>query len=269
MSYPEITSLTNARIKKVMQLKDRKERDRTGLTLVEGQREISLALEAGVAVRQVYLCPAYLEQAERERWKKICTQLSAPLFEISEKVYDRMTFGQREAGILAVCQPKRMTLKELSLTAEPLCIIVEGLEKPGNLGAILRTCDAGGVDVLILCQGQTDIYNPNCIRASLGTVFTVPVIETTNPEAHAFLMDRKIPIFGTWPKAKTMYTQMDYGLSSALVLGSEHAGVSAFWRQRANHLIRIPIRGKGDSLNVSAAAAICIYKILEKRYVLR
>jgi RNA methyltransferase, TrmH family len=168
-------------------------------------------------------------------------------------------------GIVALARQPDLGLKNLKLGQNSLLVIVEGVEKPGNLGAILRTCDAAGVDGLIVCDGRTDVYNPNVIRASLGAVFTVPVVACENQQALDFLRSHQIRVIGTFPDSKKSYLKADYSVPAAILLGSEQEGLSPFWRENADDQVLITMSGKVNSLNVSISAAIVIYEALRQR----
>ena len=264
----KITSLHNPQLKKIIQLREHKTRQLTGLTIVEGLREISRLKEAqaaGVLFEELFVCRGFLKKDGKKDLVKEIELQGIPVAEVSKEIYAKISFGDRLEGLLAVCRPKFFTLEELQLRKIPLIVVAEGLEKPGNLGAILRTCDAAGVDGLLVCDGQTDIYNPNVIRASLGTVFGVRVVQSTQKDALKFLKDSNIQICAATPQAATSYFQMNFKGPAAIVLGSEEKGLSDFWLNHADRKVKIPMRGKADSLNVSATAAIVVYEALRQR----
>ena len=239
-------------------------RDQTGLTLVEGQREIRQVLKAHVPVEKIFVCPELCDQGfyrELLSWKK-----GGPIvLEVSKQLFSKISFGERQEGLLAVVKPQRISLRDISFKNIPLLVMVEGVEKPGNLGAILRTADAAGIDALLVCAGRTDVYNPNVIRASLGAVFTVPVVEGDGEAILKFLKEKKITICTTLPLAKKVYTQVDLKIPLAIVLGSEQNGLNRFWIDHADTQVKIPMHGQVDSLNVSTSAAIMIYETLRQR----
>ncbi len=265
MPFNKITSLHNPRIKKIILLREPGERKITGQTVVEGIREVTLACTGKVKICEIFCCPALLQGREAGPLLKKMEDSLIPIGELTKEVYSRISYGDRQEGLIAVCQPSRLSLDDLKTTSNPLYVVIEGVEKPGNLGAILRTCDAAGVDALFHCQGLTDLYNPNVIRASLGTVFTVPVIETTNEQAYDYFKKHRVTIYVTAPEAKMAHFQIIFAPSAGLVLGSEHEGISEFWRKRADTLLKIPMAGKVDSLNVSTSTGICLYEILRQR----
>lgn len=264
MAFEKITSAKNEGIKDVLGLRERKNRDAQGLTLIDGIREFETAIAAGVVIEKVYLCPELVERKAKALEARII-QLKIPALEASRPVFEKIAFGDRVEGIVAVARQPQKTVQGFRLGRNPLLVVVEGIEKPGNLGAILRTCDAAGVDGLIVCDGRTDVYNPNVIRASLGAVFTVPVAAGENQTVLDFLKSQKIKIAGTFPDSKKSYLAGDYSGPSAILLGSEQEGLSGFWQKNADQKIQIPMSGKVNSLNVSTSAAIVIYEAVRQR----
>lgn len=258
----KITSLANPKIKRIVHLKHHRSRAKNGLTIVEGHREIGRALEAGVKFQELYVCEGYEIPATSSRNLEA---LRIPLYETTKSVFSKMAYGDRQEGILGICQPRVLSLADLRLSKMPLLLVVEGVEKPGNLGAILRTADGAGIDGVIVCDEKTDLYNPNVIRASLGTIFSVKTVVSSNPETYNFLKSKKIQICVTSPQAKRIYTEVDGKMPLAMVVGSEQQGVTDFWQQHADARVKIPMKGAADSLNVSAAAAILLYEILRQR----
>ena len=264
MQPKQLTSLKNPDIKKVVRLRERKFRDRTRLTIVEGLREILAAVEAKVDIKELYVCRELFDnRGEGALVKRISS--NTPVMEITKEAFAKIAYGDRQEGLLAVCQPKHLTLNELLVDENSLWVIVENVEKPGNLGAILRTCDAGGVSGVVVCDHATDLYNPNIIRASLGIVFSIPVVPTSNQNALQFLQKNKINIVAAMPNAKLVYTQANFKGSCAIVLGSEEKGLSDFWKKNSSMQVNIPMLGHADSLNVSSTAAILIYEAIRQR----
>ena len=265
MAFEKITSVKNEGIKKVLELRDRKGRDASGLTLIDGMREISAAIKADIGIQRLYICPDLLGTESLEALTRYGSQRSVEILETTKVVFEKMAFGDRNEGVIAVAKPGTPKIDGLRLGKNPLVVIIEQVEKPGNLGAILRTCDAAGVDAVLVCDARTDIYNPNVIRSSLGAVFTVKTASGTNDEALKFLKANKIKIAGTFPDATVSYERHDYRTPSAIVLGSEQAGLSNFWHEHSDVKINIPMRGQVNSLNVSATAAIVIYEAIRQR----
>ncbi len=237
-----------------------------GLTIVEGVREIARALEGGVTFHVLYICRESIGNSEVA--SALIKELDAhkiPVYETTQSVFSKISYGDRSEGVLAICAPKPRLFKDLSLKPSPLFAIVESVEKPGNLGAILRTCDGAGVDGVIVCDERTDMYNPNVIRASLGTVFSINVVVSSNEEAFEFLKSKSIKICATLPRAETVYTKTDLTGALAVVVGSEQSGLTDFWVQHADLTVKIPMQGRADSLNVSASAAILLYETIRQR----
>jgi len=261
----KITSVTNPRIKTIVHLRDSHKRKKKNCILVEGYREVCCALEAKVVLREIYLCPELLDDSQKSRIDKIKSSLNTPVYETTRKVFSQISYGERLEGILAVGEPPQHSFDEFKSKKDFLFIVVEGVEKPGNLGAILRTCDGAGVDGIIVCDNQTDIYNPNVIRSSLGTIFSKKVIKSSPEDAFQFLKSNNVKICATLPQAQKIYTQANLVGSLAIVVGSEHAGLSDFWIRHADECVRIPMIGKADSLNVSASTAILIYETIRQR----
>ncbi|HBR14861.1 MAG TPA: RNA methyltransferase [Candidatus Omnitrophica bacterium] len=267
-----IISLTNLRIKHLVKLRTHGPKERQGLTIVEGGREILRAFEAKVPFKELYVCReqgessiGLEEMGGKESFIKKIAALKVPVFEVSKSVFAKISYGERREGLLALCAPRPLSLEQLHRKENPLYVIVETVEKPGNLGAILRTADGVGVDGVIVCDAQTDIYNPNVIRASLGTVFCVEVAVTSTRESVRFLKERDIRICAAVPCAKNVYSQVNMKGPLAIVLGSEQKGLSDLWASQADIQVRIPMKGKADSLNVSTAAAILLYEALRQR----
>lgn len=270
--HASINSLTNPRIKQLVKLRTHRPREKQGLTIVEGSREILRAFEAKVPFKEIYICRENWKSAggpdeiggEESLVRKIAA-LGVPVLEVSRPVFAKISYGERMEGLLALCAPRPLSLERFHRKENPFYVIVETVEKPGNLGAILRTADGAGVDGVIVCDAQTDIYNPNVIRASLGTVFCVAVAEASTTESVRFLKERDVRICAAMPSAENVYTDVNMRGPLAIVLGSEQKGLSDFWSSRADIQVRIPMKGKADSLNVSTAAAILLYEALRQR----
>ena len=259
-----INSPQNSRIRNICKLSViAKERKEQGLFVIEGARELSLALVGGYVPDSVYICPRLFA-------KNDCSELlqsvpSTILCEVSEAVFQKIAYRESSDGILALVRPKSHRLSDLQLPDNPFIIVLEAVEKPGNLGAILRTADAAKVDAVIVCNPSTDIYNPNTIRASIGCVFTVPVAVGSNKEVLIFLQDRGIQTFAAELKAAQWYQDSDFTPPSAIVMGTEAEGLSNFWLIRADRRIKIPMRGVIDSLNVSVSTAILTFEAMRQR----
>ena len=268
-----ITSPTNPRIKAVVKLADRRTRDAARRTVVEGVREVGLALGRGVAPVEAYVCPELIAGPEAERAARHLVGLAASglteLFYVSPPVFEKMAYRGQSGGLLLVIAYPNPSLDALTFRAAPFVVVVEEAEKPGNLGAVLRTADAAGVDALIVPtlpgSAGTDPHNPNVIRASLGAYFTVPTVAAPADAAIAWLRRQGIAIVATTPAATTLYTDADLTGPVAVVMGSEAWGLSETWLGAADVRLRIPMAGKVDSLNLSAATALLLYEVVRQR----
>jgi RNA methyltransferase, TrmH family len=256
-----ITSTQNPKIKNIIKLQKTKNRKNNNLIMIEGEREIFLALESGIKISEFYYCSDFASN-KYDVIDKINNNI---ITSVSAEIFKKIAYKEHPDGYLALAEPKHYFLKDLKLGEKPLVVVLEGVEKPGNLGAILRTADAAGVDAVLVCDGQTDIYNPNVIRASQGTVFTKQVAVCTNKEVIAWLKEKKIKTYAAALNAKKFYDDIDYNQSSAIVFGTEDKGLSEEWLCNAEELIKIPMHGEIDSLNVSNSAAIIIFEALRQR----
>ncbi len=261
----KITSSANERIKSVAKLRSRAARGEYHLTIAEGVREITCALESGVIFKECFVCPEILSKRKDEVILKSIYERRIPVIETTQNVFEKVAFGDRKEGILAVCHIPNITLKELSCLKEALFVVIEKVEKPGNLGAILRTCDGAGVDGVIICDQTTDIFNPNCIRSSLGTVFSLPLRQWTQEDTLQYLRNNHAKIIATSPQGSRVYTQVAMEGPVSIVIGSEQKGLSDFWMRHSDIKVRIPMRGKANSLNVSATAAVMIYEAIRQK----
>ncbi len=261
----EITSLKNPQVKNVVGLRERRFRDETGLTIVEGVREISLAQQAKLTFSQVFIEESFLKVSENKDFVAAMSAQAEEIFCLPEYVFEKMTFGHRHEGVLGVCTQPKKKLSDIKLSADPLLIVAESVEKPGNLGAILRTADAVKADGLIVCDPATDIYNPNVIRSSLGTIFSVCTVQASNEEVLKFFKANKILAYATLPASGEPYFHVDMKPALAVIMGSEEQGLSEFWQKHCDKALYIPMKGKVDSLNVSVSAAVVLYEIIRQR----
>lgn len=262
MTPETITSLQNLRIKRLIALQQNARRKKEGLVLIEGRKETEMAIAGGVKFTEAYFCPALTHTNDQE-WLHGQTQF--PVFAVSEQVFAKIAYRETTGGMVLVGHPVQPTLSTLTLSAQPLVLVVEKLEKPGNLGAILRTADAARADAVLVCDPSADPYNPNVVRASLGCVFTRQVVATTNQSAYQWLKEKGITIAVTSLEARQWYHEKDFRQPTALVMGSEAHGISAFWEKSADWLIKIPMLGSIDSMNVSVATAILTFEVLRQR----
>jgi TrmH family RNA methyltransferase len=260
-----ISSVQNPLIKNVLLLSDkpraRKEQNRI---VIEGLREITLATMSGFPITDLFYCPAIINDPDL-RSLFLHLEKNIEMVEVSADVFNRLAYRKDSGGVLALAEPRRLALSDLKLTKQPLLLVLETVEKPGNLGALLRTADAASLDAVIICDPQTDIYNPNAIRSGIGCIFTMPVVTTTSEEAMKWMRSAGIKMFGTALTASRCYHETDFKKPSAIIMGSEANGLSNGWLEGADDLIKIPMRGKIDSMNVSVSAAIVIFEAMRQR----
>lgn len=253
-----ISSLQNPLIKKVLLLQEKsRERKDANLFVIDGWKETQLAMVNGFEIETLLF---------RKGFGLNVDELAVGnILEISEEVFDRISYRGNTSKVVALAKPKSNTLSDLKLSKNPLVIVLDGVEKPGNVGAILRTADATGVDAVICCDTHSDIYNPNTIRSSVGCVFTKQIAVSSKEECLAFLKENNIAVYTTSLKAAKNYLEEDYQQPSAFVFGTEAEGVNAFWEEHSTANIIIPMRGQNDSLNVSNAVAIILFEALRQR----
>ena len=255
-----ITSLQNPRVKDAARLRDRRGRVQQGRIIIDGMREIERAIGAGVKLLELFV---ELNQLQPDAWQRLdaaARQCGATVYEVTPPVLEKLVFGSRSEGVVAVAAPPIHKLADLDAANLPLLAVLEGIEKPGNVGAVLRSADGAGVSAVIIADGGTDLYNPNCIRASLGTIFTLPVVTATATETLAWLRASGYQILAARVDAALDYSQVDYRPRSAIVLGSESEGLSPLWHVPDVQAIKLPMHGAADSLNVSATAAVLFYE---------
>ncbi len=255
----EITSTQNPLIKSLVQLQEKaKARRQSGTFLIEGQREIELAVLGGYDLETVLFLPELADL-------KILNSYNAELIQISRDVYEKLAYRDSTEGILAVAKTKKADLTSLILPENPLILIAESIEKPGNLGALLRTADAANLDAVIIADPKGDIYNPNIIRSSVGCVFTNQIATATSEEIIRFLKERSIHIYCATLQDSEPYHEQNFTTATALVVGTEATGLTQEWRDAATQNIIIPMQGAIDSMNVSVAAAILIFEAKRQR----
>ncbi|MGK0456188.1 MAG: TrmH family RNA methyltransferase [Zhongshania aliphaticivorans] len=267
MEETYIQSRQNDQIKNLVKLRERKHRDRQECFLVEGLRELSHALNSNYNLETIYYCPEYFPTDQHTQLiHEIRGKENPLLVRVSEEAFNKATYREGPDGIIAVARQQAHSIHELDLSPSPLLLILEGIEKPGNLGAILRSADGAGADAVILVDCLLDLYNPNAIRASQGMLFSVPIVCTEQAYLAEWLSDNKIQSLATTPDTSQLHWDVDYKAPTAFLFGSESSGLSEFWLNQATQNIRIPMAGKADSLNVSAAAAICLYEAGRQRF---
>ena len=260
-----VTSLQNPSIKEVVKLRQRSHRDAAGLLIVEGYREVKRALDNHVPVAKLFFCPTLYQGKNEPALVARCAELNVPLFECTDVAFRKIAYRDRPEGLLALCPQIHRSLSDLVLPDNPFIVVGEHIEKPGNLGTMLRTADAAGAHALIVCDRCTDINNPNVVRASIGTLFTVPVAEASTEETLAWLKKKGIRSLAASPHATQNYTAVDMTQPIAVVVGAEQFGLSNAWMTQADELVRIPMLGQADSLNVAAAATILLYEVVRQR----
>jgi TrmH family RNA methyltransferase len=263
---PILTSAKNPRVRAATDLRDRRSRDEIGLTLVDGLRELDRAITAGAAVVEVFaslerLDPAALALVDR------AVRAGAAVVPVSDAVLDKLAFGDRNEGVVATVRIPGLALASLHLPANPLVVVVEGVEKPGNIGAVLRSADAAGADAVIAADPRTDLFNPNAVRASLGTIFTVPMAAGPSPDVRDRLALDGITVIAARVDAERLYTDVDLTGPVAIVLGSEAGGLTDAWTGAGIIPVRLPMLGIADSLNVSVTAAVLLYEARRQRGV--
>ncbi|QDU96184.1 TrmH family RNA methyltransferase [Lignipirellula cremea] len=260
-----IQSLQNPRVKAAQRLRQRRGREQQQRILIDGVRENRLALTSGVEFVELYYCPQHL-QAEADALLSQAAAAGVALLETSPAVFERLAFGDRIEGVVGVAATPDRSLQQATLGDCPLLAIIEGVEKPGNLGAMIRTADAAGVDAVVLVDCRTDLFNPNLIRASLGALFVMPVFTAEVNEARQWLASHEIPVYAALVDGSIPYYTADFRGPTALVLGSEAEGLTAAWRRDCTP-VRLPMHGRVDSLNVSATAAVLLYEAVRQRAI--
>ena len=252
-----LTSSANPKFKRLIALLQKSsERRESALFTVEGVREISHCIEAGYKPDCIFFCPDIVSEETLPQCRH---------FALSAGLYAKAAYREGTEGAIGVFQAIEHPLSSLHLKDNPLIAVLESVEKPGNLGAVLRTCDAAGADALVICDPRTDLYNPNLIRASIGAVFTVPTAVCTTAQAITFLKSKGIRILTAQLQDSSLYYDCPMTKGTAIVMGTEATGLSDKWRQAADAHIRIPMLGKLDSLNVSVSAAILLYEAVRQR----
>lgn len=260
-----ITSTQNPKIKSLLALQQKSsERRKAGLFVLEGAREFLHCVHSGYEPQTIFYCPEILQGYEGEAEIMSLTK-SVNSFEISANVYNRVAYRGSTEGIIAEMKAKSLKLSDLNLPENPLIIVLERVEKPGNLGAVLRSADAAAADAVIVCDPLTDLFNPNLIRSSIGAIFTVPTVACSSEECIAFLKEKGIRILTAQLQDSHLYYDTDMTCGSAIVMGTESTGLTNIWRNAADAHIRIPMKGKLDSLNVSVSAAILLFEAVRQR----
>ncbi len=267
----QISSLQNDLVKKTSLLQSKsRERRKQGLFVVEGVREISLALESGLEFRNLMICEEIAREADilglEGLFESTSEKSKTEWLSVSRKVYEHLAHRKTTEGVIGIASSPERSLENLTLGKNPLVLVAEASEKPGNIGALLRTADAADLDAVIIANPRTDLYNPNIIRSSVGCLFTQTVIMASTEEIISFLKKKKIAILGAALHERSIpYYQADFKKAAAIVLGTEDKGLSDLWLEQSNQLIQIPMGGKIDSLNVSVSGAILIFEAKRQR----
>ena len=260
-----ITSTQNERVKDLVRLRDRRHRDRTGRYVIEGYREIRRATDASATVSTLYMCPSLFLGPNEESLIAEIRMTGAEVVELAEEPFRKVSYRDRPEGLLAVAPQFDTDLAGLDVGPAPLLLVAESIEKPGNLGTMLRTADAVGADAVIVADATTDPFNPNVVRASTGTLFTVPLAIASTPATIAWLAGHHVSIMATTPESVTDLWDADLGGPTAIVVGAEQYGLSDAWLAAADLRIRIPMAGMADSLNAAMAAGIVLYEAVRQR----
>ncbi len=261
-----ITSLQNEQVKALVRLRNRRERDERQVTIIEEPLVLARALAENYPLETLYLCPENISSQNRELMNDLM-QAAPAVVELSPPVMAKVAYRDQSDGLLVVAPQRHHELAVLlqHKATPPLLVVLEGVEKPGNLGAVLRVADGAGASGVIVCGQGTDLFNPNVMRASRGSFFSVPTVTTTNEELLDFLSSAGIRSVATSPVADTSWDQTDFTGPVALILGTEHSGLSTDLLGRADATVGIPMLGRGDSLNVSTSAAVLLYEALRQR----
>lgn len=264
--HKQITSLQNPLIKQCILLSEKsRERKKTGLFLIEGQREIELALKGGYSLQTVLFSSEIISEEELLALKdQLGTETE--LIEVSSEVYHKIAYRTSTEGVVAIAKTKQHSLNDLKFSHnKPLILVAEAPEKPGNIGALLRTADAANVDAVIIANPKTDIFNPNIIRSSVGCIFTNNIVTGNTLEIITYLKEHNIAIYSAILQESVLYSSCDYTMAAAIVVGTEATGLSQIWRDESTQNIRIPMQGEIDSMNVSVAAGILIFEAKRQR----
>lgn len=265
----KITSAANPRIKAAAKLRNARDRIAQQQIIIDGVREIGRALDAGVNLREIFVCDEFCRSTDSQSLLARLARPDIARFDVTPTVFAKIAFGQRAEGIVAVAQMPQKSLERLQINDKKrklLVAVLEGVEKPGNIGAVLRSADGGGVSAVIVVDGGSDLYNPNAIRASLGTIFTMPVCAAGSSETLAWIRKQKLAIHAARVDGSIEHTAADFTGPTAIILGSESSGLSDAWNGEDIINVRLPMHGVADSLNVSAAAAVLFYEADRQRF---
>jgi RNA methyltransferase, TrmH family len=260
-----LTSVQNPRVKHVIALRERKQRKRDGLMVVDGFDELSLALDCSITPTEVFVCPELFHQQNNSGLTRRLLAAGVEVLEAAQPVFEKMAYRENPDGWLAVTPIPRRNLDDIPLGPAPLIVIAEALEKPGNLGALLRSADAAGASAVIVCDPTIDLGNPNVIRSSRGTVFSMKIAEATTADVLAWTQANNIHVVAATPEATTLYTDLNLKQATAIAVGTERQGLSAVWRDGTVTGARIPMLGRVNSLNVAQAATLFLFEAVRQR----
>jgi len=261
-----LCSLANPKVKHVVRLRQRSHRDSAKQMLIEGYRECRRALDHSCMPQMLFYCEElYLKNLNEPAIVEQCRQLGAQCFSCSVPVFKKIAYRERPDGLLIVAPQLSLQLSDLQLPSNALVVVAESIEKPGNLGTILRSADAAGVHAVIVCNRCTDIHNPNVVRASTGTIFSIPIVESTTEEALSFLRKNNFRILAATPHAEALHSDVNLTENIAVAIGTEQYGLTQRWMEEADLRVRIPMLGVADSLNVSAATTILLFEAVRQR----
>ncbi|HBM16176.1 MAG TPA: RNA methyltransferase [Lentisphaeria bacterium] len=261
----EISSLHNERIKEIIKLKDRRTRDKLGKTFLEGYRLISRAFDAKFPIEECYFCPEQFLGSNENSLLNALSENGVKLIKVNPSILTKMAYRDRPEGLIAVSKIKKHYLHSVEAKKNGLYLVLESIEKPGNLGSIMRAADASGVDGILICDKRTDIYNPNVLTASTGAIFYVPFAECSSEEALEWLTKNKIQTLATTPHTDKSYDKINLTESIAIVVGTEQVGLTDFWMNNSTIKTLIPMNGKIDSLNVAIATSVILFEAARQR----
>lgn len=262
-----LDSSKNPTIKTLAELKERKGRDSQGRYLIEGSRETLRALQGGERVQMLFVCPELIDEqrAEGRELERMVKERKIGMLELSKAAFEKLSLRQNPDGVIAVAEIQKKALTDITLKENSLVLAIDGLEKPGNIGALLRSADAVNVNAVFVSGSGTDLYNPNVIRASMGSLFSRPTLAVETNELISFLRSNHFKIIAATPHTHHLYWHEDFTKSTAIVLGTEHEGLSKEWLEAAISQVKIPMSGLADSLNVATAGALLLYEALRQR----
>ena len=261
-----LTSLQNPRLKQIVKWRDRRDRDISQVVLLEGYRALSRAFAVGFPIKEVYFCPELYQGSNETSLLSAMAAKGVELIQVAPEPFAKITYRDRPEGLLGIGMQRHTSLDELPpCKSAPFYLVAEQIEKPGNLGTMLRSVDAAGADALLLCDPRTDLWNPNVVRASTGVLFSTPIAEATSEETLHWLRDKGVSILAATPHAEKLYTEVDLTQPVAIAVGSEDFGLSDLWMKQADLQVRLPMMGTADSLNVATATTLLLYEVLNQR----